>query len=67
MPGSRRIIALTGTALAVQFALGVITLLFQVPVTLGVLHQAGALLLFAALIHCLFWLRRQPLQEEARG
>jgi heme A synthase len=35
-------------------------LVLQVPVLLGVLHQAGALLLFAALVYCLFCLRRQP-------
>ena len=29
-----------------QFALGVVTLLLQVPVNLGVLHQAGAILVF---------------------
>jgi cytochrome c oxidase assembly protein subunit 15 len=35
-------------ALAVQFTLGVATLLLGVPVVLGAAHQAGALLLFAA-------------------
>lgn len=33
-------------ALAVQFALGVATLLLAVPVTLGVIHQGGAMVLF---------------------
>jgi cytochrome c oxidase assembly protein subunit 15 len=37
-------------ALALQFALGVATLVMVVPVGLGVLHQGGALLLFASLI-----------------
>jgi cytochrome c oxidase assembly protein subunit 15 len=36
--------------LAVQIGLGVATLLHQVPVVLGAAHQAGALLLFAALL-----------------
>ncbi len=42
--------ALYGVLLAVilQFLLGVLTLLMVVPLTLGVLHQLGALLLFAA-------------------
>lgn len=35
-------------AAAAQFALGVLTLVLQVPATLGLLHQAGALALFAA-------------------
>ena len=34
--------------LAIQFTLGVATLLMAVPVVLGVAHQAGALILFAA-------------------
>ncbi len=38
----------------IQFTLGVLTLLFAVPVTLGVLHQCGALFLISALIYQLF-------------
>jgi len=37
-------------ALAVQVGLGIATLLLQVPVALGVLHQAGALALFLAVL-----------------
>lgn len=40
----------------VQFLLGVLTLIYAVPIWLGVLHQVGAFLLFAAgiyLMHCL--------------
>lgn len=37
-------------AVVAQFSLGVVTLLFQVPIALGVLHQFGALLLLAALL-----------------
>lgn len=37
--------------LAVQVALGIATLLHQVPVVLGTLHQAGAMVLFAKLIY----------------
>ena len=37
--------ALLGAAL-LQFGLGIATLLLAVPVALGALHQAGALLLF---------------------
>ena len=34
----------------IQLALGIATLLLQVPVVLGALHQAGALLLFSFLL-----------------
>ena len=34
----------------IQVALGIATLLMQVPVVLGALHQAGALLLFSCLL-----------------
>jgi cytochrome c oxidase assembly protein subunit 15 len=37
----------------VQFALGVFTLLYQVPVTLGVLHQFGALCLLLSAVYLL--------------
>ena len=40
----------------VQFILGVLTLLYQVPVVLGALHQTGAFFLFAACIYLLFHL-----------
>jgi len=45
-------------ALALQFSLGVATLLMHVPVILGVLHQAGAVLLFAASLNVAHALRR---------
>ena len=35
-------------AVAVQYLLGVATLLYVVPVSLGTLHQAGAVLLLTA-------------------
>lgn len=38
----------------VQFILGVLTLLYQVPVVLGVLHQTGAFFLFAVSIYLMF-------------
>jgi len=38
----------------IQFILGVFTLLYQVPVFLGALHQTGAFLLFAATVYFLF-------------
>ncbi len=57
---SRQVIALNGTGavLVLQFLLGMFTLLYQVPVALGVLHQAGAFFLFAAVLLLLHALRR---------
>lgn len=40
-------------AVVLQFALGIVTLIFQVPIVLGVLHQFGAVLLLAALLNAL--------------
>lgn len=38
----------------IQFILGVLTLLYQVPVVLGVLHQTGAFFLFATSVYLIF-------------
>lgn len=46
-------------AVAGQFILGIATLLYAVPVNLGVLHQAGAATLLAAVIWCLHGLARK--------
>jgi Cytochrome oxidase assembly protein len=43
--------------LAVQMTLGICTLLFVVPMPLAAAHQAGALLLFAALLNIAHLLR----------
>ena len=53
---NRRYTASKWVALAfvTQASLGVITLLMHVPITLGALHQAGALLVLASLIGFLF-------------
>lgn len=40
----------------IQFILGVLTLLYQVPVIMGALHQTGAFFLFASCIYLLFHL-----------
>lgn len=45
----------------VQFLLGVFTLLYNVPVLLGALHQTGAFFLFAVSIYLLFHLYKKPL------
>ena len=49
---------LVGMMVIIQLALGIATLLMQVPVLLGALHQAGALLLFSALLYNVYALSR---------
>ena len=49
---------LVGMMVIIQLALGIATLLLQVPVVLGALHQAGALLLFSVLLFNLHALSR---------
>lgn len=44
----------------IQLALGITTLLLVVPVTLGALHQAGAILVLTATIWTLYHLRGRP-------
>jgi cytochrome c oxidase assembly protein subunit 15 len=44
----------------IQLALGITTLLLVVPVTLGALHQAGAVLVLTATIWTLYHLRGRP-------
>ena len=57
-PLLQRSFRLVGMMVIVQVLLGIATLLLQVPVALGVLHQAGALLLFSALLFNLYALSR---------
>ncbi len=49
-PTLQRSFKLVGMMVIIQAGLGIATLLTRVPVTLGALHQAGALLLFSALL-----------------
>ena len=49
-PGVSRSFKLVGMMVIIQVSLGIATLLWHVPVVLGALHQAGALLLFSALL-----------------
>lgn len=44
----------------IQFMLGIFTLLYQVPLILGVLHQTGAFFLFTAGLYLMFHLSRRP-------
>ncbi|MFT5219233.1 MAG: cytochrome c oxidase assembly protein subunit 15 [Planctomycetota bacterium] len=57
-PKVQRSFKLVGMMVIIQFLLGISTLLLQVPVILGALHQAGALLLFSMLLFNLHVLSR---------
>jgi cytochrome c oxidase assembly protein subunit 15 len=46
----KRSFKLIGMMVLIQLALGISTLLLRVPVTLGALHQAGALILFSVML-----------------
>ena len=50
--------------LVVQFLLGVFTLLYSVPVAMGVIHQMGAFALFASLVHLLNRLYANNKQQQ---
>ncbi len=50
-------------AVLLQFTLGVLTVLSQVNITLGVLHQFGALLLLSALLNVVQWTGRKCARE----
>ncbi|SVD87210.1 uncharacterized protein METZ01_LOCUS440064, partial [marine metagenome] len=57
-PNVRTALNLVLSAMFLQFALGIATLLWVVPVPIAVLHQGGALLLFAAAVYLSFRLHR---------
>lgn len=57
-PGVQRSFKLVGMMVIIQFLLGISTLLLQVPVILGAMHQAGALLLFSMMLFNLHRLSR---------
>jgi len=59
VPGIMRAYQFLGLMVIVQFFLGVITLLYNVPVVMGVVHQAGAFILFAGAIYLLHRLNHQ--------
>ena len=52
-------------AVSVQFVLGIVTLLYAVPVSLGVLHQLGAFLLLGTVIFSLHRFRSVPVLKES--
>ncbi len=46
--------------ITIQFILGVFTLLYNVPVVLGVLHQTGAFFLFGSTVFLIYHLFKRP-------
>jgi len=56
--GLQRSFKLVGMMVIIQVSLGIATLLLQVPAALGALHQAGALLLFSAVLFNVYALSR---------
>lgn len=58
---ARRAVFGFGAAVALQYGLGIATLLYVVPVTLGTLHQAMAVLVLTAALMALHALRRPPI------
>ncbi len=60
LPAQYTAISLLIYGILIQFILGVLTLLYQVPVVLGVLHQTGAFFLFAGSVFLLFQVWRKP-------
>ena len=59
-PGARRVLDLTCAMVGAQFALGVAALILVVPVWLGALHQAGAILLLSLVLWAIHRLRPAP-------
>lgn len=66
-PGLRPWAIFLLSALALQVSLGISTLLLAVPVWLGALHQAGAVLLFTAVLLAVFHAPAAIAQKESVG
>jgi cytochrome c oxidase assembly protein subunit 15 len=49
-PAIKRSFKLIGMMVIIQLALGISTLVMQVPVSLAAMHQAGAILLFSVML-----------------
>lgn len=59
-PGLRGAVHLVALAVLAQVTLGIVTLVHNVPITLGIAHQGGALLLLSAVIYCAYVSRHRP-------
>ncbi len=54
-----------GITISIQFLLGVFTILYSVPIVLGVLHQFGAMLFLIAILNILYFFKTVNLKEES--
>jgi cytochrome c oxidase assembly protein subunit 15 len=70
-PGLRPVLAMLGGAILLQYALGVATLLYVVPVPLAAAHQAGAVVLLTAALAVLHAVRpalnRRRIKDMSRS
>jgi len=66
-PTLRSAMTVAAIIVVAQVALGIATLLLEVPVWLGAAHQAGALVLLTAMLWCLFRTRRPPAVPDTPG
>ncbi len=64
-PSARMALALVPATVALQFLVGVLTLLYVVPIGLGVLHQAGAAIVLTCAVFALLELRLPTPSTEA--
>ncbi len=62
----RSALALVAVLVVAQIALGVWTLLAVVPISLGIAHQAGALLVFSATLVLVYVILRHPVRGSDR-
>ena len=62
--GLRRACNFMALAVAIQIGLGIATLVYMVPVTLGILHQTGALVVFTTVLFVAFRMRSD---DDARA
>ena len=57
-------LGIAAVLVVLQFLLGIFTILYSVPVVLGVLHQVGAFFLFAGIIYLLHRMKWGPVAGE---
>ena len=65
LPGQQHAIWAVTVFVVLQFVLGIFTLLHKVPLALGVIHQAGALLLLGSQVYLLHRLTHVSIQEQS--
>lgn len=65
-PSTRWAFVLLGTMAILQVTLGILTLLFRVPVMLGAMHQGGAVILLLLSIWVTYRLKRHPADDAAQ-